>query len=265
MLSCAAILPHPPVMVPEVGGKEGLKTVEKTINAVLKVLIEVSAVQPEVIVIISPHGVVFHDALSIRVPKGGLLSGDFLGFGDRKDKFIFDHDLILGRELADLSFKEGISVMEVDNPKLDHGVLVPMFYVLKALKNRPRLLSINVSLRSYEDHYKFGQILAKVLNLDKRATMLLASADLSHALSKEAPNGYSPRAKKFDAHVLDLIAKDNVEHLLLTDPFLADEVGECGLRSIAVLLGAVFENGFKPRFHSYEAPYGVGYPVFGYF
>ncbi len=39
------------------------------------------------------------------------------------------------------------------------------------------------------------------------------------------------------------------------------KAGECGMRSIAMLLGVINEVDLKPNILSYEGPFGVGYLV----
>jgi len=45
------------------------------------------------------------------------------------------------------------------------------------------------------------------------------------------------------------------------DKNLVEEAGECGYRSIIILLGALDGLDWKPEILSYEAPFGVGYLV----
>ena len=43
--------------------------------------------------------------------------------------------------------------------------------------------------------------------------------------------------------------------------FRSSEAGECGLRSIVIMLGIVSTLDWKVKILSYEAPFGVGYLV----
>ena len=52
-----------------------------------------------------------------------------------------------------------------------------------------------------------------------------------------------------------------VEKILTMDPDLVQAAGECGLRSIAVLLGCLDGEAVQTEILSYEGPFGVGYPV----
>ncbi|MDF2875654.1 MAG: 3,4-dihydroxyphenylacetate 2,3-dioxygenase, partial [Sporomusa sp.] len=60
LIGCA-LMPHPPLMIPEVGKDElnEIKTTVETANQVAELLKEGN---PQTIVIISPHGPVFDDS-----------------------------------------------------------------------------------------------------------------------------------------------------------------------------------------------------------
>ena len=58
------MVPHPPLIVPEVGrGSE--KKVQKTIESYEKVADEIAALQPETIIITSPHATMYADYFHI--------------------------------------------------------------------------------------------------------------------------------------------------------------------------------------------------------
>ena len=58
------LMPHPPLIIPEVGrGQE--KVIQKTIDACNKIGEEIGELKPETVVIITPHGTMFSDALAI--------------------------------------------------------------------------------------------------------------------------------------------------------------------------------------------------------
>ena len=54
MLIYSVISPHPPIILPEIGGQR-IKIVEKTIQALKAAAIQLAAAKPERLVIISPH------------------------------------------------------------------------------------------------------------------------------------------------------------------------------------------------------------------
>ncbi len=72
----AFMVPHPPLIVPEVGGGEE-KKIQNTINAYQEVACEIGALQPETIILTSPHQVMYADYFHISpgTKPGGILAG----------------------------------------------------------------------------------------------------------------------------------------------------------------------------------------------
>ena len=58
------IAPHPPIIIPEIGGKE-LKKVAATVQAMTKLAASIKEAEAETVVITSPHGPVFQDAVAV--------------------------------------------------------------------------------------------------------------------------------------------------------------------------------------------------------
>ncbi|NLC11279.1 MAG: AmmeMemoRadiSam system protein A, partial [Firmicutes bacterium] len=87
---------------------------------------------------------------------------------------------------------------------------------------------------------------------------------LSDALVIQGQEQLSGSFARFDRELIGAISRGKVEDILNFDPSMVENAGECGLRSILILLGAVTEEGFKPTVYSYEGPFGVGYMVASY-
>ena len=100
-----------------------------------------------------------------------------------------------------------------------------------------------------------------MLSEKNKKIAVIASGDLSHCVTKDAPAGYSPRGKEFDEKLVELITNKNITGILKIDQGLIEEAGECGLRSIMILLGLLERINYTPEILSYEAPFGVGYLV----
>lgn len=62
-ISAFYTMPHPPIIIPEVGKGEE-KKIQSTINACLKVGEEVSVIKPDTVIIVTPHGPLFSDAVA---------------------------------------------------------------------------------------------------------------------------------------------------------------------------------------------------------
>ena len=90
---------------------------------------------------------------------------------------------------------------------------------------------------------------------------VIASGDRSHRLTLDAPAGYNPEGKKFDEEIVRLVGENNAEGIMNLDPAMIEAAGECGLRSIIMLMGALKGLDVTPEVLSYEGPFGVGYLV----
>ncbi|PIW75415.1 MAG: AmmeMemoRadiSam system protein B [Candidatus Portnoybacteria bacterium CG_4_8_14_3_um_filter_44_10] len=257
MLVFASICPHPPIIIPSVGGKELNKT-RKTVGAMKKLAEYFCSAKPNTAIIISPHGPMQYDQMSITVSKE--LRGDFSQFGDFKTTLSFKNNLEVVSAIKEAALKNGIPVGSVDIPQLDHGSLVPLYYLTQDYHSA-KVIPIAFSPLSLQTHFNFGQAIGEAIGKSDGKIAVVASGDLSHRVTPDAPVGYSPRGKEFDEKLIDLLKKNDSEKILNMDPSLIEEAGECGLRSIIILLGAL--SGLKYNFEilSYKAPFGVGYLV----
>lgn len=256
MLVFVAIVPHPPILIPKIG-KENLKKLSKTIGALDILEEDLLAAKPDALIVISPHGELDFKAFTVNTNES--YQATFKDFGDFSTKLSFKSDLELINKLKCVS-ESKLPVHLIGQPNLDHGASVPLYYLSRKKKDW-RIVPINYSFLSYARHLEFGEALKEaIFSLDKRYA-IIASGDLSHRLSFQAPAGFSPRAKEFDKKLIQGLKKKSVESLLNLDPQLIEEAGECGLRSLFILLGAIKNMSYEFQVLSYEAPFGVGYLV----
>ncbi len=259
------VAPHPPILLPEVGGRESEK-VAATFRAMEKFAARVADSGAEVIVIISPHGTVFRDGIALN--GSNVLTGDLRMF--RADlEFEYNNDQDLVREIIAQAGRYGIVSIEMDDglageygtsTKLDHGVLVPMYFLDKAGINLP-MVSVSMALLPFEELYTFGVAIKKAAAKQGKKVALVASGDMSHRLTAEAPAGYSPQGIVFDREIKDLLQSKNFGGIIEINQIMAGEAGECGLRTLIMMLGAMDGEEVEAEVLSYEGPFGVGYLV----
>lgn len=262
------LMPHPPVIIPEVG-KGAEKRTQKTIDALNICCVAIMEKAPKTIVFITPHGHVLNDCLTVMLKE--RLEGNLARFNAPMVSAYFDVDMILANEIVfyanlrkipciglddELAFEYGIST------SLDWGTLVPLYYVLKKYRNF-KLVHVSVPNLTDEMLYEFGiavkeAIKSKGSNSD---SVIICSGDLSHVLSANGPYGYHPKGQLLDRKILELIKAGNVEGLLDLDRDLVEDGKECGLKSLIIGLGTLNGYGFTPEIQSYEAPFGIGYAV----
>lgn len=261
----AGLAPHPPIIIPQIGRGEE-KEASSTISAMDQLGKAFSHAGADTLVIITPHGPVFSDAISMPVlPE---LEGDFGQFGARMVGAKLKNDLELVNAIARgvdariqlvLLDKRGHSRYGI-RPRLDHGVLVPLYYLSKHGFDAPVVI-INIGMLPYLDLYRFGKAVARAASGLGRKIAVLASGDLSHRLKPDAPAGYSRQGKVFDELLMSKLKSFSVEGILSMPGQLIADAGECGLRPITVMLGSLDEALVEAEVLSYEGPWGVGYGV----
>lgn len=263
------VCPHPPIVVPEVGGAEA-ERVAATSAALLELGGRLKNSGAETVVIISPHAPIFRDVVGINLSP--VLKGDLSNFRARGVRFDLENDRKLAYEIKDQAAGLGITVVELTEDiirryyislSLDHGVTVPLYFLEKAGVKLP-LVHVSMTVGPPEKLYLFGIAVRGAAESLGRKVALLASGDLSHCLTYGAPGGFNPRGEEFDEEMARLLAGPDVEGVLQLDQNLVDEAGECGYRSIVMMLGALDGYDVKGEVLSYEGPFGVGYLVAAY-
>jgi len=247
------ILPHPPILVPGIG-KKHIKQAQNSQKAFEKAVKELKAQDIDTIIIITPHGL--NSQVSIPVYTSHVFEGSFVSFGLPAPIYNFKGDPELAREIIkNCDFSSSCT-----ESLLDHGALVPLHYIYSA-GIKKNILPIAIAYLPLAKLFEFGRILARTIKKSSRNVAVIASADMSHRLTQDAPSGYSPKGREFDEKLVSLVKNYDVEGIINFDEALADEAGQDALWSIAVLLGALDQETVTAEVLSYEGPFGVGYMI----
>jgi len=201
----------------------------------------------------------------IHISPGNSASGDLGNFGVPNVSIRKKYDSAFVKALSDIAFNEKISAgtLGEKNKSLDHGVMVPLYYIEKYYKNY-ELVRISISGLSFLEHYKFGKCISKAAEDLGRRIAIVASGDLSHKLKEDGPYGFAKEGPEFDEKVTKAMASGNFMDFLTFSEDFCDAAGECGLRSFIEMAGALDKKAVQPEFLSYEGPFGVGYAVCSY-
>lgn len=260
------LLPHPPIVIPEVGKGEEEK-ISNTSNSLNIVGKEISQKAPSTIILVTPHGIMFQDAIALSYEDE--ISGDLKNFGVPKVSMRLEINKPLTSKIHELTSKEGVSSIMLTNSILsryntslflDHGAMVPLYFINKYYENY-KFVHITYTALSDIDLYKFGMCINKAVEELKEDVIFIASGDLSHKLKEEGPYGYDPSGEKFDVEFLRKLELGDVKGVFAMDKEIVCNAGECGRRSTAILLGALEGKKFKGELLSYEGTFGVGYGV----
>lgn len=261
-LQSAFIVPHPPMILPEIGrGQE--EKITNTIKAYEKVADEIGTLRPETIILISPHSVMYQDY--IHISPGSSAAGNFRKFGVPTVSISVKYDEELVSAIEESAGEKGIfaGTMGEQDKALDHGTLVPLYFINKRYCEY-KLVRISISGLSFSEHYAFGKCVAEAIALLGRKTVVIASGDLSHRLTDDGPYSYAEEGPEFDLAVVKAMQNADFLSLLRMDENFCEAAGECGLRSFIIMAGILDGISVETEFLSYEGPFGVGYAVCGF-
>lgn len=255
----AIITPHPPVLLPEVGGGRE-REIAATDRAMRTAAETVAAWQPDVIIVSSPHTILYRDYFHIAPGDGAV--GDMGRFGAPEVRIHASYDTLLREEIIRRAEAEGLhaGTLGQRDPELDHGVLIPLYYLRKAGVRCP-IVRMGLSGFSPLDHYRLGKCVQDAVNALGRRAVFLASGDLSHKLKADGPYGCAPEGPQFDDAVTHTMASGDFLEFLTIDPALCERAAECGLRSFQVMAGALDGLAVEPQLLSHEGTFGVGYAI----
>lgn len=224
MIVRAAVVPHPPLLVPElVAGTDGDVTAVRA--ACLAVATRLTSVAPRWIAVgTGPAGVLGPDA-----------AGTFAGFG------------------VDVTVRMSAAATSAPDPAMPLSALVTAW-----LREQSGATEVTMHLLppdlSPEDCFALGERLAE----DPAPVGLLIAGDGSHRHGDRAPGRPDDRAGPFDDAVHEALAAADAKALQALDPKLADELGAAGRAPWQVLAGAMGQGRWTAD-AQLLVPFGVAY------
>ncbi len=255
----AFIVPHPPLLIPEVGkGQE--KQVSKTLESYREVGKRIAALKPDTIIITTPHSILYSDYFHIS--PGKTAKGDFGKFGAKSVFFQVEYDEEFVDTLERCAEKDGIEAgtLGEKEPFLDHGTMVPLYFINEFTRDY-KLVRIGLSGLSNTDHYRLGKCIARTAQKLNRRIVLVASGDLSHKLKEDGPYGFESEGVRFDQEITEAMKEGDFLQFMEFSPDFCEAAAECGLKSFVIMSGALSGKTVASELLSYEGTFGVGYAV----
>lgn len=246
------VLPHPPLVVHEVGhGEEA--SIGETVKSIQYIANTIARLKPDTIILSSPHAPFYQESLFISGTEQE--SGSLARFDAPEVRLTTTTDTEF---VTTLCLKNRRLKASPSPHDLDHGTIVPLSFIVKAY---PGFKFVRLGLSGLDrlEHLKLGIQIRETAQQLGRKIVFIASGDMSHRLKADGPYGLHPSGARFDKMVTELLSQGKLSALGHMDPQLCEEAGECGYRSLLIMSGVMDTLQYHSKLHSYEGPYGVGY------
>ena len=255
----AIMVPHPPILLPEVGRGEE-KKIAATAAAYEQAAAFVSELHPDTIVLASPHSILYSDYFHIS--PGKAAKGDMGQFRAPQVTFRVEYDTAFVDALSKLCDQTGFPAGTLGERKaeLDHGTMIPLYYVNHYVQSY-QLVRIGLSGLPLAEHYRLGQMIQQTADRLGRRVVFIGSGDLSHKLREEGPYGFAKEGPDYDERIMDVMGRAAFDELLDFDESFCEKAAECGHRSFCMLAGALDGKRLETKRLSHEGTFGVGYGI----
>ena len=233
----AIMVPHPPIILPEVGRGEE-KKIAATAAAYEQAAALVSELRPDTIVLASPHSILYSDYFHIS--PGKAAKGDMGQFRAPEVKIHVEYDTEFAAELTKRCDQTGFpaGTLGERRAELDHGTMIPLYYVNHYYRDY-KLVRIGLSGLPLAEHYRLGQMIQETADKLERRVVFIGSGDLSHKLREEGPYGFAKEGPDYDERIMDVMGSAAFDELLNFDESFCEKAAECGHRSFCILAGAL--------------------------
>ncbi len=254
MIALGAVLPHPPVLLPEIGqGRE--RAAQATLDAYSVVAARIRELGIRRVLMISTHGIVTLNRFHILSER---LCGNLSRFGVPGVSVEHAIDPELTEALIGSAAESDVPLTAVNGwEESDHSLGVPLRLLDGAIPDRIAVVSI--SFRPPEDHLRIGEAIGAALEQFDEPTAILASGDAVHTLSEASAYGHHRRADEVQRQYESALADWSPDSLCAIDETLRREVDESVISPTLILMGACRDRAVNPHILASEHPWGVGY------
>lgn len=225
-----------------------------------------TSADPDVIVVLTPHGLRIDGQFAVTDSERMLGEVADHGASVTMERPV---DRNLAKAIVAATQTTGIPVGAVNYATsagplsclpLDWGAVVPLSF----MPNVPIVAITPSRLMAYENHVRFGRVLAQVVRESGKRVGLIASCDWSHAHDETGPYGYHPAAAELDKEVVGFIQSNDLERMMDLDAQFVEDAKPDGIWQALMLAGAIDRADRHVEFLSYEVPTYFGLICAGY-
>ena len=259
-IKAAYMVPHPPMIIPEVGhGSE--RQIIDTIESYEEIAKEIAKINPETIIISSPHTLIYNDYFHLST--GDTIEGDLNMFRAPTVSFKEEIDTELVEEIERIAALEEFPAGRTKETILDHGTIVPLYFIRKYLP-KCKIIVIGYSGLPLIANYRMGMIIKEAINNLNRSVVYIASGDLSHKLQEDGPYGFIEEGPIYDQRIMDVCFNKRFNELLEFKESFLEKAAECGHRSFTIMAGVLDSLDIESKYYSHEDITGVGYGIISF-
>lgn len=252
-LVAAAVVPHSPLLMPTIA-KEHTARSERIRTALVDVGLELYAAQPEVVVVLTPHGLSPATVPTIEVAD--QLTGDVREFGDLTTTVTIPGGVAVSHRLKEAAEDANIPLLLQTAGGLDYGVTVPWLTMWS--ESMPwAVVPFTIPTQSMEQGVRLGELLRDFCQSQSTRIAIIASGDTSRR-----PRNMSEAARRPTADeraMSEAIVQNNVGRL--TELQTEDA---CLRHPLTVLLATLHGLPWRGHIGAFDVPLTVGQLVAGF-
>lgn len=262
MLTFIGIIPHAPVLVPEID-PSNYESAEKTVNAMHKLATEINSTMIDTIIFLLPPDLK-EDPKRLEINLDQKARGNMSQYGNWKVQAEILLDSSFGFGMIQKShenkilFKRRISVSGITH--LDNNTIVPLYYLggeqTRSKDFDYKFVVLN-AVADFKKSKKIGSQLREIIETSEKKYAILISGDLAHGHGRNETRSDS---EKFDGEVVEALKTGSLPKIFRWRNKQA-EILEDIMSQLIMLNEVLSDRSWQASIYSYEKPFDVGYLV----
>lgn len=261
-LLASFMVPHPPLIIPEIG-RGGEEQIQETTASYVQVAKEIAGLRPDTIIISSPHAPYYGDYFYLA--SESTVEGNLSNFGAGNISFSEEIDLELVSKIKELAKEKEFPTGDLaPTDKLDHGTMVPLYFIRKFYPTS-KIVVVGLSNLPLIKNYQMGMLMKEAVDSLNKNVVFVASGDLSHKLQEYGPYGFVEEGPIYDKRLIEDCKSTLFGNLLNYKESFLEKVAQCGHRSFLIMAGLLDRIEVRSKFYSYQDVTGVGYGILSFY